>query len=101
MWSLKGSEEAPCLGDSGWKDQGEMRRQQLGADCKLREAHSNAIRSNSGKGGGAREAKVSDCINRQQASRSPHTDPNLRLSISPTALVSSSTQPQPWLRYWL
>lgn len=43
MWSLKGSEEAPCFGDSGWEDQGEMRRQQLGSDCKLREAHSNAI----------------------------------------------------------
>lgn len=55
-----------------------------------------------GKGGGARKPKcLSDCINRQPASRSPHTDPNLRLSISLTALVSSSTQPQPWLRRWL
>lgn len=33
-----------------------------------------------------REAQVSEHINRQQASGSPHTDPNLRLAISPTAL---------------
>lgn len=50
---------------------------------------------------GMGEVKVSACINRQQTSPSPHTDPQLGAEPLPQLGSHPHPRPQSWLSRWL